>query len=141
MRITLVSPPELARLFPGPNASTSVTACPPLASWCAAHAPRLPAPTTTTVRIGYPVRLPSGNYPEEEVRSVLRPNRLVGGPVADRELMRNDSGARRELSSQLRLEPPVDARGKVQHHHRGLGDIRREQVAFDEGYLVRHFTL
>src|SRR5688572_12168845 len=47
-RMTRVSPPELARELPGPQASTSVTRAPPLRSDSAENAPNTPAPTTTT---------------------------------------------------------------------------------------------
>src|SRR6266550_2045444 len=40
------SPPELARPFPGPYASTSSTSAPACRSWYATHAPKTPAPTT-----------------------------------------------------------------------------------------------
>src|SRR5262245_55978394 len=44
-----VSPPELARALPGPQASTSVT-CPPIRRrWRAVQPPKAPAPTTTTL--------------------------------------------------------------------------------------------
>src|SRR5438132_10757228 len=48
MRITRVSPPELARLLPGPYASSIVTAWPDRARRYAIHAPKHPAPTTMT---------------------------------------------------------------------------------------------
>src|SRR6202521_804434 len=47
-RMTRVSPPELAREFPGPQASTSVTLAPPRRSISAVQPPKAPAPTTTT---------------------------------------------------------------------------------------------
>lgn len=43
-----VSPPELAREFPGPQASSKVTCMPLCASWSADHPPNAPAPTTIT---------------------------------------------------------------------------------------------
>src|SRR5688572_20178032 len=48
MRIIRDSPPELARLFPAPYASKSMTLAPPRLSWKAVHAPKTPAPTTAT---------------------------------------------------------------------------------------------
>src|SRR5258708_5136 len=45
-RITRVSPPELAREFPGPQASSSVTLAPFRRSWSADQPPNAPAPTT-----------------------------------------------------------------------------------------------
>src|SRR5262245_60428280 len=51
--MTRVSPPELARALPGPQASTSVTRAPRRRSSSAAHPPNAPAPTTTT-RFGAP---------------------------------------------------------------------------------------
>src|SRR6266566_470841 len=47
-RMTRVSPPELERVLPAPQASTSVT-CAPRCSRCSAvQPPKAPAPTTTT---------------------------------------------------------------------------------------------
>src|SRR5690349_7686737 len=46
--MTRVSPPELAREFPGPHASTRVTRAPRRRSMRAVHPPNAPAPTTTT---------------------------------------------------------------------------------------------
>src|ERR1051325_8271636 len=43
-----VSPPELARLLPGPHASMSVTSAPPRRRCSAVHPPNAPAPTTAT---------------------------------------------------------------------------------------------
>jgi hypothetical protein len=43
-----VSPPELAREFPGPQASISVTFASLCANWSADHPPNAPAPTTIT---------------------------------------------------------------------------------------------
>src|SRR6266540_2483836 len=48
MRMIRDSPPELERLLPGPYASRSVTRRPARASQWAVHAPKHPAPTTTT---------------------------------------------------------------------------------------------
>src|SRR3954470_22578576 len=47
MRMIRVSPPELARVFPGPNASRRVTSQPACTRRYAVHAPKHPAPTTT----------------------------------------------------------------------------------------------
>src|ERR1700746_1336351 len=44
-----VSPPELARELPGPQASTSVTCAPIRRRWRAVQPPKAPAPTTTTL--------------------------------------------------------------------------------------------
>src|SRR5712691_4321797 len=46
--MTRVSPPELARELPGPQASTRVTRAPRRSSMRAVHPPNAPAPTTTT---------------------------------------------------------------------------------------------
>src|SRR5690242_5235435 len=46
--MTRVSPPELARAWPGPHASTSVTCAPRRRSSSAVQPPNAPAPTTTT---------------------------------------------------------------------------------------------
>src|SRR5579863_10017755 len=43
-----VSPPEDAREFPGPHASTNVTRAPPSSRRSAVHPPNAPAPTTAT---------------------------------------------------------------------------------------------
>src|SRR6185369_12654028 len=43
-----LSPPELARELPGPQASTSVTCAPIRKRWRAVQPPKAPAPTTTT---------------------------------------------------------------------------------------------
>src|SRR3954467_15170072 len=48
MRMIRVSPPELARAFPGPNASRRVTSQPACTRRYAVHAPKQPAPTTAT---------------------------------------------------------------------------------------------
>src|SRR5678815_4374403 len=56
--MTRVSPPELARAFPGPHASTSVTRDPRRCSSRAVQPPNAPAPTTAT-RIGTPCDTPS----------------------------------------------------------------------------------
>src|SRR6266850_7910302 len=48
--MTRVSPPELARELPGPQASSSVTRAPPRNRWSAVQPPNAPAPTTTTWR-------------------------------------------------------------------------------------------
>jgi hypothetical protein len=48
VRITRVSPPELAREFPGPQASSSVTLAPFRNSCSADQPPNAPAPTTIT---------------------------------------------------------------------------------------------
>src|SRR3954466_7972160 len=45
-RITRVSPPELAREFPGPQASINVTLAPRRVSQSAVHPPNAPAPIT-----------------------------------------------------------------------------------------------
>src|SRR5438067_5064976 len=45
-RITRVSPPELAREFPGPQASRRVTRAPRRTSQSAVHPPKAPAPIT-----------------------------------------------------------------------------------------------
>src|SRR2546429_6943108 len=45
-----VSPPELAREFPGPQASTRTTFAPLRKSSSAVHPPKAPAPTTITER-------------------------------------------------------------------------------------------
>src|SRR2546422_4824048 len=45
-----VSPPELAREWPGPQASTRVTRVPRRSRWSAVQPPNAPAPTTTTCR-------------------------------------------------------------------------------------------
>src|SRR5687767_1202448 len=42
------SPPDEARLCAGPLASIKVTLWPAPSRWCAVHAPKTPAPTTTT---------------------------------------------------------------------------------------------
>src|SRR5882724_6780553 len=47
-RMTRVSPPELARSLPAPQASTSVTRAPPRSRCRAVQPPNAPAPTTTT---------------------------------------------------------------------------------------------
>src|SRR5260370_40482133 len=47
-RIVRVSPPELAREFPGPQASMRVTRPPLGASWSPDQPPNAPAPTTIT---------------------------------------------------------------------------------------------
>src|SRR6202158_2452444 len=47
-RITRVSPPELERELPGPQASTSVTRAPRRHSQSASQPPKAPAPTTAT---------------------------------------------------------------------------------------------
>ena len=47
-RIVRVSPPELAREFPGPQASSRVTLAPFRKSCSADHPPNAPAPTTIT---------------------------------------------------------------------------------------------
>ena len=44
--MTRVSPPELAREFPGPQASRRVTRAPCRRSWSAVQPPKAPAPTT-----------------------------------------------------------------------------------------------
>src|SRR5580765_4418402 len=46
--MTRVSPPELARSLPAPQASTSVTRAPPRSRCRAVQPPNAPAPTTTT---------------------------------------------------------------------------------------------
>src|SRR6188474_83898 len=46
--MTRVSPPELARVFPGPHASTRVTCAPARCRYNAVHPPNAPAPTTAT---------------------------------------------------------------------------------------------
>src|SRR5450631_3945841 len=51
-RVMRDSPPELERLLPGPNASSSVTLSPAACSACAIHAPNTPAPTTATSMAG-----------------------------------------------------------------------------------------
>src|SRR5437868_10439208 len=45
-RMTRVSPPELAREFPGPQASMRVTRAPRRTSHSAVHPPKAPAPIT-----------------------------------------------------------------------------------------------
>src|SRR5438105_5316155 len=45
-RMTRVSPPELAREFPGPQASINVTRAPRRTSQSAVHPPKAPAPMT-----------------------------------------------------------------------------------------------
>src|SRR5512145_309187 len=45
--MTRVSPPELERACPGPQASISVTCAPRRSSSSAVHPPNAPAPTTT----------------------------------------------------------------------------------------------
>src|SRR5256885_8897559 len=47
--MTRVSPPELARELPGPQASTRVTFAPFRNRWRAVQPPNAPAPTTTTL--------------------------------------------------------------------------------------------
>src|SRR5215469_2613316 len=47
-RMMRVSPPELAREFPGPHASSNVICAPFLSSSSAAQPPNAPAPTTMT---------------------------------------------------------------------------------------------
>src|SRR5580704_2638901 len=47
-RIVRVSPPELAREFPGPHASSNVTFAPLCTRWSAVQPPNAPAPTTMT---------------------------------------------------------------------------------------------
>jgi hypothetical protein len=47
-RIVRVSPPELAREFPGPHASSSVTRAPLCTRLSAVQPPNAPAPTTIT---------------------------------------------------------------------------------------------
>src|SRR4051794_33307799 len=56
--MTRVSPPELARAFPGPHASINVTRDPRRCSSSAVQPPKAPAPTTAT-RIGTPCDTPS----------------------------------------------------------------------------------
>src|SRR5713101_2508375 len=51
MRMIRVSPPELARAFAGPYASINATRCLRLARCHAVHAPKTPAPTTTTSNV------------------------------------------------------------------------------------------
>src|SRR5438874_12806203 len=48
--MTRVSPPELARELPGPQASTRVTRAPRRRRWGAVQPPNAPAPTTATCR-------------------------------------------------------------------------------------------
>src|SRR5437868_3229274 len=56
-RMTRVSPPELERVFPGPQASSSVTSAPDCSNCNAVHPPNAPAPTTTTRNFGAAKRL------------------------------------------------------------------------------------
>src|SRR4051812_9801446 len=56
--MTRVSPPELARALPGPQASISVTRDPRRCSSSAVQPPNAPAPITAT-RIGTPGATPS----------------------------------------------------------------------------------
>src|ERR1700730_17589629 len=55
-RVVRVSPPELAREFPGPHESSNVTFAPLCASWSADQPPNAPAPTTITESGRDPVR-------------------------------------------------------------------------------------
>src|SRR5205823_550331 len=59
-----VSPPELAREFPGPQASTRVTFAPLRKSSSAVHPPKAPAPTTITER-----RVGRGNMPRPRTQA------------------------------------------------------------------------
>lgn len=65
VRITRVSPPELAREFPGPQASNSVTLAPSRKSCKADHPPNAPAPTTIIV-----VRSETGSAGEPIMQAV-----------------------------------------------------------------------
>src|SRR6267143_4962713 len=51
------SPPELARAFAGPYASTSKTFLPRLARCHAVHAPKTPAPITATSYVFVPFKV------------------------------------------------------------------------------------
>src|SRR3989442_3958723 len=73
--------------------------------------------------------------PEEQV-FVIDATRLGGRPIADGELVGHDPCAASQLTLQLRLEALVDRAREVQRDHRCGRDVRREQIAFDEGDLT-----
>src|ERR1700687_883027 len=88
-RMTRVSPPELAREFPGPQASTSVTLAPPRRSISAVQPPKAPAPTTTTAGAAAPAAGgPAGGAPRNPASREGRgqqPPRPAGEQRAPRE--------------------------------------------------------
>src|SRR5262245_35719079 len=87
-RIVRVSPPELAREFPGPHASMSVTRAPRRTSSSADQPPNAPAPTTITEGLvaamiaGPPRQIALAAAPCRKVRRELR--MLIGVFRADR---------------------------------------------------------
>src|SRR3954471_3652487 len=73
MRMIRVSPPELARALAGPNASSSVASQPACTRRWAVHAPKQPAPTTTTEGISWSSR----SHVLESVRLLVQRQRGI----------------------------------------------------------------
>src|SRR6185503_11284097 len=110
--MTRVSPPELARAFPGPHASTSVTRAPRRRSSSAVQPPNAPAPTTTT-------RGPAGCA---EPRAELSAETMAGSI--------NDafSKSRRVGTSKVKLHAQLDLARRERRRDRPKGGRRAVAV-------------
>src|SRR5881397_3163387 len=137
--MTRVSPPELARELPGPQASTSVTRAPRRSRWSAVQPPNAPAPTTTTCRcllIGLqPFR--KGDAPSavpaaaQEWRNDRRGQgdrrvSLSEGLESDEQATARGGGRRRGLRRLDRAPPAAAGRPRHAGGRLGAGQLARE---------------
>src|SRR6266511_247909 len=114
--MTRVSPPELARALPGPQASSSVTRVPRRSRYNAVHPPNAPAPTTTTC-----------GFWSMETKPFSKGNAAAQVPRNDRRLIAVPRGRRAPPHAPRRARPRGALAPRDRRRHRG-GRRRRPRA-------------